>query len=96
MDKKVVLEKVISEKSFANADGSSVYTFYVDTDAKKAQIKKEIEADYKVKVVSVNTITRPGKLKRVGKKYIKKRFTDTKKAVVTLKKGDLIKDFTKI
>lgn len=96
MDKKIILEKVVSEKSFAKADQSSVYTFYISPDAKKLDVKNAIEKEYKVKVVSVNTITRPGKMKRVGKKYIKKRFSDRKKAVVTLKNGDLIKDFTKI
>lgn len=96
MNKSVKLEKVISEKSFAMADASAKYTFYVDTDATKIDIAKAVAEQYKVKVDSVRTVTRPGKLKKDWRKNLSKRKLDTKKAIVALKKGETIKDFVKI
>ncbi|MFE4714425.1 50S ribosomal protein L23 [Paenibacillus sp. NPDC056722] len=43
------------------------YAFEVDIRANKTEIKKAVEAIFKVKVVSVNTMRVPGKLKRYGK-----------------------------
>lgn len=94
--KTVNLEKVVSEKSFANADALNKYAFYVQKPITKIDVKNFVEKEYKVKVVSVNFVTRPGKLKTSYPTRIKTRRTDMKKAIVTLKKGDNIKDFTKI
>lgn len=94
--KTVKLDKVVSEKSFAMADANAKYTFYVDKDASKVEIAKAVAAQYKVKVVDVKTVTRPGKLKKDWKKNIARRNPDTKKAIVSLKKGESIKDFVKI
>lgn len=43
------------------------YAFEVDIRSNKTEIKKAVEAIFKVKVVSVNTMRVPGKLKRYGK-----------------------------
>lgn len=96
MEKKVIIDKVISEKSFVNADAGNGYTFYVASDASKIEIAKAIESEFKVKVQSVRTITLPGKLKTDWRSRIKKRAIDRKKAFVVLKKGESIKDFVKI
>ncbi len=64
------------------------YHFLVDKTANKTEIKKAVETIYKVKVKDVNTLISHGKLKRVRHAY--GRTSDTKKAVVTLKKGNKI------
>lgn len=96
MSKEVKFEKVVSEKSFGMADAGSRYTFYVNKDAEKIEIARAIEKQYKVKVIRVRTITRPGKMKTDWKTRTKRREVDRKKVIVILKKGDVIKDFTKI
>jgi large subunit ribosomal protein L23 len=96
MEKKVLLGKVISEKSFVNADAGTGYTFYVNPDASKVEIEKAVEKEYNVKVVDVRTISLPGKMRMDWKSRIKNRASDKKKAFVVLKKGDAIKDFVKI
>jgi large subunit ribosomal protein L23 len=96
MDKKVILEKVISEKSFVNADAGIGYTFYVNPAASKIEIGKAIEKEFKVKVERVRTITIPGKSRMDWKSRVMSRASDKKKAFVVLKKGDSIKDFVKI
>ena len=92
----ISLNRVVSEKSFSSADSQAKYSFYVPMDTEKIQIAKAVEEKYKVKVVKVNTVNRPGKMSRNYKTNSKTRKVDTKKAIVTLKKGDSIKDFVKI
>lgn len=95
MKNSVIIEKVVSEKSFANADSNPVYTFWVDVNASKYQVKDAVEEEYKVKVEKVRVITIPGKLKRDWVSNKKFRKSDRKKAIVTLKEGK-IKNFNKI
>ncbi|KRO11545.1 50S ribosomal protein L23 [Lactiplantibacillus xiangfangensis] len=58
------------------------YTFDVNVQATKTQVKKAIEEIFDVKVVKVNVMNVKGKLKRQGRYagYTKKR----RKAIVTL------------
>ncbi len=58
------------------------YVFEVDRRVNKTEIKQAVEAIFKVKVTSVNTINVPGKPKRYGKHsgYT----SEWKKAIVTL------------
>ena len=64
------------------------YAFNVTTDATKIEIKKAVEAIYKVKVQSVNVTNVPGKKKRVRQRV--GYTSDWKKAFVTLKEGSKI------
>lgn len=96
MKSNVVLQPVISEKSYALANAENKYTFLVDTKSSKIEVAKEIESRYKVKVVSVNTTVKPGKMKRDLVSYKKFRRNDMKKAVIKLKKGDKIEEFLNI
>jgi large subunit ribosomal protein L23 len=95
-NKKFKLQPVISEKSYNLANTQNKYTFLVEGSANKIEIKKKIELDYKVKVLKVNTIVRPGKMYRDLKTYKKFRAQDITKAVATLKKGDKIDEFLNI
>ncbi|WP_181780341.1 50S ribosomal protein L23 [Pseudonocardia pini] len=77
----ILLAPVVSEKSYSLLDAKQ-YTFLVHPDANKTQIKIAVEKVFGVKVVSVNTLNRPGKRKRAKTGYGKRK--DTKRAIVTL------------
>lgn len=84
----IIKAPVITEKSSSVASNDTKYVFKVDPRANKIQIKQAVEAIFKVKVATVNTVVGKPKFKRVGKyggmtnKY--------KKAYVTLKEGNKI------
>lgn len=88
----VVLSPVVSEKSYGLIDEGR-YTFIVDPDANKTEIKQAIEQIFGVRVVKVNTMNRAGKRKRRGFRYGKRK--DTKRAYVTLAEGDEIDIFSR-
>jgi large subunit ribosomal protein L23 len=76
------------------------YTFIVKGDANKVEIKKAFEwihnqgkkpEDF-INIVRVHTISVKGKKKRVGQKTSGYR-PDRKKAIITLKKGQMLEDY---
>ena len=77
----ILLRPVVSEKSYGLIEERQ-YTFIVRPDANKTQIKIAVEQVFGVKVVSVNTLNRPGKRKRSKDGFGKRK--DTKRAIVTL------------
>jgi large subunit ribosomal protein L23 len=89
----VILSPVITEKASAVSEFNQV-VFKVRRNATKPQIKAAIEELFKVKVLSVNTLTRKGKTKRF--KGIEGRQQDVKKAIVRLAEGDKIDVTTRI
>lgn len=96
MKSSILLQPVISEKSYILANSQNKYVFLVDPKSEKIEIAKEVEKKHKVKVLAVNIITRPGKMRKnwsLNKSY---RNEDMKKAIVTLKKGDKIEEFLNI
>lgn len=89
----ILIKPIISEKSLKDAGLFGKYTFLVDTDANKTQIKRAIEEVFGVKITSIKTnITKGSTTKntKVGRKV--KIFAD-KKARVTLIKGQTIDIF---
>ena len=80
----LIISPVISEKSM-DAASDRQYTFVVAKAANKNQIKDAVEEIFGVKVESVNTINRLGKIKRQGR--TEGRRSSTKRAIVTLKEG---------
>lgn len=86
----ILLAPVISEKSYGLLDEDK-YTFIVRPDANKTQIKIAVQQVFNVRVISVNTLNRPGKRKRTRTGFGKRR--DTKRAVVKLAPGDRIDQF---
>ena len=87
----VILEPVVSEKSYDLIQDHNTYTFIVDRRTNKTEVRQAIEAIFDVKVVGVNTINRKGKLKRTG--YVIGKRADTKRALVRLAEGDSIDIF---
>ncbi len=93
--KKIDLQPVVSEKSYAMANADNKYVFLVSRGYNKIEVKKAVETKYKVKVVSVNSVVRIGKMKKDFKTYKTRRESDLMKIIVTLKKGDKIDEFLK-
>ena len=78
----VVLRPVITEKSM-NMMADKKYTFYVNPQATKTQVKDAVEKLFAgTKVVSVNTMNIDGKKRRRG--MVEGRTAKRKKAIVTL------------
>ena len=78
----VILKPVVTEKSLT-AMAEKKYTFYVNPDATKTQIKEAVEKMFEgTKVVKVNTMNLDGKTKRRGMVYGKT--AARKKAIVQL------------
>ena len=88
----IIIKPIVTEKATLLTEKLNRYSFKVNKDANKIQIKKAVEAAYNVTVVSVNTMNVSGKNKvRYTKAGIVKGATSSyKKAVVTLKEGDSI------
>ena len=86
----VLRKPVVSEKSMGLL-AENKYTFLVNPDANKIEIKHAVEKAFNVKVTDVKTISVKGKAKRVGR-FVGKD-SDKKKAIVTLKDGDKIEVF---
>ena len=86
----VIKNPVISEKSYKLIEENK-YVFAVDPEARKEEIKDAVEAIFKVKVRSVNTLVKQGKKKRQG--LTSGRTPSIKKAIVTLAAGDKIEFF---
>ncbi len=84
----IIYGPVITEKSMGVQQNQSVYTFKVAKNATKTQIKSEIERQFGVKVLNVNTLNTKPKRRRMGR-YAGKTKT-YKKAMVTLAQGSSI------
>lgn len=82
----ILLAPVVSEKSYGLLDENK-YTFLVDPRANKTEIKIAVEQVFGVKVASVNTINRQGKMRRTRVGMGKRK--DTKRAIVTLSEGTI-------
>ena len=83
----IIIAPVVSEKSYGLME-DNVYTFFVNREANKTQIKIAIEQIFDVKVASVNTINREGKRKRTRTGGYGQRKA-TKRAIVTLREGTI-------
>jgi len=87
----IIIEPVVSEKSYDLIEDDNTYTFLVDRRTTKTEIKDAVESIFDVKVVRVNTINRKGKRKRTGWVYGTR--PSSKRALVTLADGDEIDIF---
>ena len=82
----ILIAPVVSEKSYGLLDQGK-YTFVVDPRANKTEIKIAVEKVFGVKVDSVHTLNRQGKVRRT--KFGLGRRKDTKRAIVTLREGSI-------
>ncbi len=84
----IVKSPYLTEKSTGMSEKENKYSFRVDRNATKIEIKKAVEELFKVKVAHVNTSFVRGKKKRV--RHTIGKTPDWKKAIVTLREGDKI------
>jgi large subunit ribosomal protein L23 len=84
----IIKRPILTEKLSKGKDEVNRYAFEVDIRANKLEIKRAIEEAFKVKVMKVNTLTMPGKTRRLGGRQAEKQ--PWKKAIATLKAGDRI------
>ncbi len=94
----ILLKPIVTEKMTSQGEQFNRYGFLVSRKANKLQIKKAVEELYGVNVEEVNTMNYGGKSKtrytRSG--IMKGRTAATKKAIVTLAKGETIDFYSNI
>ena len=94
----VIVKPIITEKATNQSELINCYSFYVDRDANKIQVKQAIELQYGVSVVKVNTLienpTRTTKFTKDG--MINGKSNVLKKAFVYLKEGEEIDFYNNI
>jgi large subunit ribosomal protein L23 len=88
----ILLAPVVSEKSYAQIEGSNTYSFRIHPDAHKTQVRQAVEELFGVKVLRVNVSKVQAKPKRRG--FHKGTKPGWKKAIVQLQPGDTIEIFT--
>ena len=87
----VLIQPLISEKSYDRIADSNSYTFFVHTSSTKPEIKRAVEEIFEVDVLSVNTMYKKGKKKKFG--YVLGQQSTRKVAIVTLGEGQTIEAF---
>jgi len=94
----IIVRPVVTEKMNAQADGLRKYGFIVNKKANKVQIKRAVENLYGVTVESVNTMFYAGKRKSRFTKtgVVSGRQNAFKKAVITLREGEIIDFYSNI
>ncbi len=93
-----IIKPLVTEKMTKITEKQNKFGFIVRPDANKIEIKKEVEALYNVTVTDISTCRYAGKNKSRYTKsgLIKGRTNAFKKAVVTLKEGDVIDFYSNI
>jgi large subunit ribosomal protein L23 len=93
--RQIVKRALITEKgSILREQARKKFSFEVDTDANKIEIKRAVEAIFKVKVIDVRTQMMHGKVKRLGRSV--GRRPDWKRAIVTLAADQTIELFDQV
>ena len=93
-----IIKPLVTEKMTGITEKQNKYGFVVRPQANKIELKKEIESRYNVTVTDVNTCVYAGKNKTRYTKagLLKGRTNAFKKAIVTLKEGDVIDFYSNI
>ena len=84
----IVRRPLLTEKGTEQQEKNNVYHFMVSSSANKIEIRRAVEKIFNVNVLSVNTMMKRGKSRRIGRSVGKKR--DWKKAAVKLPEGQVI------
>lgn len=94
----ILIKPIITEKQTAQTEKLNRYGFVVARTANKLEIKQAVEKMYNVKVASVNTQQYAGKVKtrNTTRGVAIGRVNRSKKAIVTLKQGEVIDFYASI
>lgn len=87
----IIRRPLITEKSTTQRDQSNTVAFEVDRKANKIDVKRAVEAQFKVKVAEVRIAAMHGKVRRQGR--FEGRRPDWKKAYVRLAEGEKTIEF---
>ena len=87
----VLKKPVLTEKTMTLQTNENKYTFDVDVNANKVEIKQAVEAMFGVKVESVNVMNVKPKTKRMGR--YEGKTNRRRKAIVKLAEGNEINYF---
>ena len=82
----IIRRPLISEKSTEQREERNIIAFEVHRDANKIEVKRAVEAQFKVKVAEVRISRVHGKMRRQGR--FAGRRPDWKKAYVRLVEGE--------
>jgi large subunit ribosomal protein L23 len=94
----ILIKPIITEKMTAQSEKLNRYGFLVNKSANKLEIKDAVEKMYNVKVANVNTQQYIGKVKtrNTTRGLAIGRVNRNKKAIVTLKDGEMIDFYASI
>lgn len=94
----ILIKPIITEKITSQSEKLNRYGFIVSKEANKLEIKSAVEKMYGVKVDSVNTQQYIGKVKarNTTRGLAIGRVNRSKKAIVTLKQGEVIDFYASI
>jgi large subunit ribosomal protein L23 len=96
MDKQLILQPRLSEKTYGLSVVGNTYTFNVPGGANKHTVARAVAAQFDVTVENVNIVNVKGKAKRTvrkGGRAVMGQRSDVKKAYVTLKEGQSLPIF---
>ena len=82
----IIRRPLITEKSTVQREDKNIVAFEVHRDANKIEVKRAVEAQFKVKVAEVRIARVHGKVRRQGR--FAGRRPDWKKAYVRLVEGE--------
>jgi large subunit ribosomal protein L23 len=85
---RIVATPIVSEKGANDAARRNAYQFRVPVDATKIEIRTAVEKVFNVKVLKINTLRMPQKVRRRG--YSFGMTPAWKKAMVVLDEGQVI------
>jgi large subunit ribosomal protein L23 len=94
----ILKKPILTEKASALTEKLNRYSFRVDPRANKLQIKSAIEQMYGVSIIAINTMVVSGKAKNRQTKagLTSGRTPKYKKAIVTMKEGEIIDFYSNI
>ena len=94
----ILKKPILTEKASQQTEKLNRYSFKVDHRANKLQIKSAIEQMYGISIVAVNTMVVSGKTKSRNTKggMVSGRTPKYKKAIVTMKEGEVIDFYSNI
>ena len=83
--RQVIIRPIITEKTDKLVSRLNSYVFEVARDANKIDVRRAVEAIWNVKVLSVHTMNKKGKVRRV--RFKRGKTSQWKKAIVKLREG---------
>lgn len=94
----IIIKPIVTEKMTQLGEKLNRYGFKVQKGANKIEIKQAVEAMYNVTVEEVNTLIMGPKLKSRSTKggVVKGKTSAFKKAIITVKQGEVIDFYSNI